>query len=133
MMSFLNTNRMDDLSQRENRYLSFSTRLASSNATHHRIPSQEDVQDHNAIDTFDNEIPDGQRKASNKRPTRLTQHQFDGRPGDFENEIPDDQQEPDNKLFTGVGQRESGTASGSSRTSLRHRSRLRALIWPAVI
>jgi hypothetical protein len=133
-MSFLNTNLTDDLSQRENRYLSFSNRLASSNAAHHRIPSQEDVQDHNDIDSFDNEIPDGQRKAGNMRPTRLTtQHQFGGPSEDFENEIPDDQQEPGNNLFTAVGQRESGTASGSSRTSLRDRSRLRVLIWPAMI
>jgi hypothetical protein len=133
MMSFLNTNRMGDLSQRETQYLSFSNRLASSNAAHYRIPSQDDVQDHNDIDSFDNEIPGGQRKAGNKRFTRLTQHQFDGTSGDFENETLDDQQEPDNKLFTGAGQRELDTASGSSGSSLRGRSRLSAIIWPAMI
>src|SRR2546421_8419529 len=131
MMSFLNTNRMDDLSQRENRYLSLSNRLASSKTAHHRIPSQEDV--HNDIDSFDNEIPDGRQKAGKKRLTRLTQHQFDGASGGFENEIPDDQQEPDITLFTGAGQRELDTASGSSGTSLRGRSRLNAVIWPAMI
>ena len=133
MMSFLNTNPMDDLSQRENRYLSFSNRLGSSKTAHHRIPSQEDVQDHNDIDSFDNEIPDGRQKAGNERLTRLTRHQFDGTSGDFENEIPDDQQGPDIKLFTGAGQRELDAASGSSGTSLRGRSRLSAVIWPAVI
>src|SRR5271170_2813060 len=127
MMSFLNTNRMNDLSQRENQYLSFSNRLASSNAAHYRIPSQEDVQDHNDIDSFDNEIPGGQRKAGNKRFTRLTQHQFDGTSGDFENETLDDQQD------TGVGRRELDTTSGSSGISLRGRSRLSAIIWPAMI
>jgi hypothetical protein len=133
MMSFLNTNRMDGLGLRENRYLNFSNRLALSNAAHHRIPSHEDVQDHNDIDSFDNEIPGGQRKAGNKRSTRLTRQQFDGASGDFENQIPDDQQEPYNKLFTGVGQREFYTASGSSGTPLRRRSRLSVLIWPAMI
>ena len=118
-MSFLNTSRMDDLGRRENRYLSFSNRLASSNAAHYRIPSQEDVQDHNNIDSFDNEIPDGQREAGNKRLTTPTQHQFDGALEDFENEIPDEQQEPGIKLFTGLGQRELDTASGSSGSSLR--------------
>jgi hypothetical protein len=132
-MSFLNTNRIDDPSLRENRYLSFSNRLASSNAGHHRIPSQEDVQHHNDIDSFDNEIPDGQRKTGNKRLTRRTQHQFDSPSTDFENEIPDDQQEPGIKLFTGLGQRELDSPSGSSGTSLRGRSRLSAIIWPAVI
>jgi hypothetical protein len=133
MMSFLNMNRMDGLGLRENRYLDFSSRLASSNATHHRIPSQEDVQDHNDIDSFDNEIPDGQRKAGNKRLTRPTQHQFASAPGNFENQIPDDQQEPYNKFFTGTDRREFDTASGSPGTPLRGRSRLGALIWPAMI
>src|SRR5450755_3673633 len=119
MMSFLNTSRMGDLSQRENRYLSFSNRLASRNAAHYRIPSQEDVQNHDDIDSFDNEIPDGQREAGNYRLTRTTQHQVDSGSENFENEIPDDQQEPGNKLFTGVGQRGFNTASGSSGTSLR--------------
>lgn len=133
MMSFLNTNRMDSLGLRENRYLNFSNRLASSNAAHHRIPSQEDAHDHNDIDSFDNEIPDGQRKAGNKRLTRPTQHQLDGAEGNFENQIPDDQQEPYNKFLTGVDRREFDTASGSSGTPLRGRSRLSALIWPAMI
>jgi hypothetical protein len=132
-MSFLNMNRMDGLGLRENRYLDFSSRLASSNATHHRIPSQEDVQDHNDIDSFDNDIPDGQRKAGNKRLTRPTQHQFDDTSGDFENQIPDDQQEPSNKLFTGVDRREFDIASGSPTTPLRGRSGLSALIWAATI
>jgi hypothetical protein len=132
MMSFLNTNQMDGLGLHENRYLNFSNRLASSNAAHHRIPSQEDIQDHNDIDSFDNEIPDGQQKAGNKRPTRLTQHQFDDASGNFENQIPDDQQEPYNKLFTGANQREFDTASRSSDISLRGRGRLSALIWPAI-
>src|SRR6266516_1237846 len=149
MMSFLNTIRMDGLSQRENRYLSFSNRVALGNVAHYRIPSQEDVQRHDDMDNFDNyisnsqphddidsfgnDIPSGERKAGNKRLKRLTQHPFDGASGNFENEIPDDQQEPSNRLITGVDQREFDTASGSSRTSLRGRSRLSALIWLAMI
>src|SRR6266516_3387264 len=61
MMSFLNTIRMDGLSQRENRYLSFSNRVALGNVAHYRIPSQEDVQRHDDMDNFDNDISNSQR------------------------------------------------------------------------
>jgi hypothetical protein len=74
-------NRMGDLSQRENRYLSFSNRLALSNAAHYRIPSQEDVQDHNDINSFENEIPDDQQEPGNKLFTGVGQRGFDAASG----------------------------------------------------